>query len=199
MKVVLLNGPPGSGKDEACNAIIWMFYNRPNIVVKREKFAKPLKAGLAGILDLSVLDVEVTKELIDPILKMRRRDVLISMSEEWLKEKFGQQVFGHLMVNRLKRWQQSIDFKYETMREKEEPIAVITDSGFDYEATPVLDYVGKENCLLVRCTREGKDFSDDSRGYIYLPCDAIDLNNNGTIEQWHTLVKEAVEEWLERR
>ena len=45
---------------------------------------------------------------------------------------------------------------------------VVSDSGFDYEAEPVVRHFGAEHTFLVRLYRSGCDFKGDSRGYISL-------------------------------
>lgn len=115
------------------------------------------------------------------------REMQISMSEDWAKKAFGEAIFGHLAC-----------------RFFNEPsgmhMTAITDSGFRVEAEPVVRLVGAENCLLVCITRDGCDFSNDSRTYI----DLTDLgvkrvgisNHYPAVEHYHTKVRMVLDAWL---
>lgn len=181
-KVVLLNGPPGCGKDTLASHLV------PYFAFQKMKFAAPIKRMAAGLLDMRVELVEEHKDHKFKILSKETeaedpnfgnvvylyeeedvlREFLIDLSENYLKPRYGKRFFGRIANRELQRSSYSL--------------AVFTDSGFVEEASVIIGALGKENVLLVRLHREGKDFTNDSRSY--LPDIAgrnIDVQNNGPI------------------
>jgi len=52
--------------------------------------------------------------------------------------------------------------------------------------------------LLVRISREGKDFAGDSRSYIDLPgVDTIQIKNNGTLSAYYGAIDDLINFWLQ--
>lgn len=80
---------------------------------------------------------------------MSCREAMIYVSEKVIKPRMGLDYFGKLVAN-------EIDLEKDY---------AISDGGFIDELLPVVEKVGKENFRLVQLTREGHDFSSDSRRY----------------------------------
>ncbi len=75
------------------------------------------------------------------------RECLIHVSEDIIKPRYGDGYFGEVMADKLRTgW------------------TVITDGGFGPELEPV--YKASDYCIVVRLSRDGFDFSGDSRNYI---------------------------------
>lgn len=155
-KVLFINGPPGSGKDTAGAAICARFGWR------KIQMKDPLWRGIQGFFDIP--DNAFRKLFTDPELKDKPskflcddspRRALISLSEDWAKERYGDEVLGHLALRQMSK---------ATLVGG----TVITDSGFDYEARPIIEYYKPENCALMQLHREGCGFANDSRSYIDL-------------------------------
>ncbi len=163
-KIVLINGPPYSGKDDAGKIL------RRIRAARMYKMSRPLKDGLReffgfGIDD--VRDIEAHKDehvvgLFSPsspddvhTIPLSWRDVQISLSETWAKPLFGQAILGRLAVQYLS---QPTSFD----------MTVITDVGFREEALPIVHAFGVDNILLIQLTRKGCSFKGDSRSYIEL-------------------------------
>jgi hypothetical protein len=186
-KLILFNGPRHSGKDAASLhvASAWNAYHF--------KFSAPIKAAIKAAFDLSneeVLYLETIKTTPTPILLGKSYvEVQISFSENWAKLLFGQDVFGQIAECKLTR----------AMNETDTQLFVCSDSGFAVEAWPIINTIfGKENTLLVRISREGKDFTGDSRSYIDLPgVDTIQIKNNGTLPNYYGAIDDLINFWLQ--
>lgn len=151
LRVLLLNGPPRSGKD-TLSRILTM---RPSFTrVIEEKFAAPIKQHFADTWGVSLDWIEANKDNIF-MYGVTVRQMLIDYSELYMKPLFGAGIFGKMMVNRLKE----IEEEY-----CETSVVVISDSGFAAEAGEVIE-AGHE-VHLIRLHRSGFDFKGDSRGYL---------------------------------
>lgn len=153
-KVICLNGPKHSGKDTIGVALkAALVKSGYNCII--EKFAQPIKSGVAGFLGLDEFMARHYFE--NPAVKdypssnffgMTPRQVLISFSEEWVKPKFGKQAFGTLLRDRI---------------EDLGGFVVVTDCGFREELEPL----DPTDLAVVRLHRHKTNFDNDSRGYIY--------------------------------
>jgi hypothetical protein len=190
-KAILFNGPPSSGKDVAAKALYEALKMDVDYVPCPERFANPLKNGLSAILQMPIplLEIDYKDQRIIPSLNMTARQAYIDMSEKWMKKSFGKDIFGRLMLDRVRVCTAN---NYLGLQ----PVFLIPDSGFDYEAGPLVSYIGKENCLLVRCHRPGKTFEGDSRSYVELSCTSIDLQNDKSLEAWQERVVAVCQLWL---
>jgi hypothetical protein len=182
-KLILFNGPRHSGKDTAADHV-WSVF--PDTM--RFKMSRPLKDGIKAFFNLTdaqVAYLESKKTEPDELLFGNSYvDVQISMSEYWAKDKFGMRVFGKLALREIQA--------------SPSKLFVCSDSGFDYEAAPLLRYFGVPNVLLVRLHRPGKTFEGDSRSYIDLPDirSTIDITNSGSTTYFREQIEETVKIWL---
>ena len=97
--LILLNGPPSSGKDLVANNALQMFP-----MTGAEKFSNPLKFGGSAALGIPLDELEAEwKETIIPSVGVTWRQYQIDMSEHWYKILYGEDIFGRLMVERLSR------------------------------------------------------------------------------------------------
>jgi hypothetical protein len=193
--VVLLNGPPGCGKDTVQQHLVQY------LQFSHMKFAAPIKRMAAALLDIDVSAIERHKDAEFNILckeievirtsvigyedakqyeygpKDTLRKLLIRLSEEYLKPTYGNTFFGRLAVRELKR--------------SAYPLVIFTDSGFYEEAHTVVRNIGRENTILIRLHREGCDFGNDSRSYLRgVAGEERDIENNGPIN--HTAAQVVV-------
>lgn len=150
MKIVFLNGPPRSGKD---TIVKWLM---PSFQISHLKFAAPLKRQCCALLQVSLEWLEENKDKPHPALKGGTpREYLINMSEKFIKPIYGDDFFGHVLAS-------------EAANPSMLNTILISDSGFECEAWPVVKRFGLENCVKVQLTRPGYDFSKDSRSYWHI-------------------------------
>lgn len=188
--IVLLNGPPGCGKDTAGSALVSAFRG-----ARRMKMAETLKAATHALYglpaDTTIDAFEAVKEIPSPIFAgLSPRAAYIDFSERLVKPTMGDDWFGRVFVQRLALAQRD-----------GVQLAVATDCGFAREWDAAIEAVGPESVLLIRihAERRGKTFAGDSRSYIELPVVTLDLHNDGDEAGFRLRVVDAVDEWKQRR
>lgn len=166
-KCIFLNGPPRVGKDAAAKLVMNQLKDCYHF-----KFAKPLKDAVHAAFGLSIPTngLESVKDEPQEYLGgLTPRQAYIGLSEDYLKPNYGSDHFGKAAANHLKN--------------SGNTDVVISDCGFLDELEPVIALFKPENCLIIRLHRDGCDFSNDSRSYVYHPDVAsADIDNNGTLE-----------------
>lgn len=170
-KVILMNGPPDAGKDYATSKLV------AATGADHREFKNTLHniaiamTGLDRDRYFEIYNNKVWKEDPHPeLLGMSPRGLLIWISEEVCKPKFGEEFFGMPAAGSV----------------NPEVGAVFSDSGFPEEVGPIARKVGAENIYVVRFSREGCSFEGDSRDYLKAEdCPEgvkfIDLANDGDI------------------
>lgn len=172
MKIVLFNGPPGSGKDRIAKDLC-AYLEAQDYYVDYYKFAWAIKKPIQTMFNLS--DDEYQKYFESPekdkpqtrFFGQIPRKVLISFSETWAKVIFGNQVFGKIAG--------------QLLSDKGEDVIVISDCGFIEELEGLWEYIGPKNCLIYRLKRDNTTYENDSRSYIMTSMVLVnrELNNNG--------------------
>lgn len=170
--IVILNGPPGCGKDTIANAYLEKY---PSTVLV--SFKVPIQRILAALMGCSteqLLDIyedRVWKESPNSMLGgMSPRETLIWLSEEVIKPKFGKPFFGRVLASQINGNSNYLS----------------TDGGFAEEIYPLLVKCHELRMPLkiVHVYREGCSFQGDSRNYITtFPEYVTELYNNGTVEE----------------
>lgn len=160
MRVILLNGPPGCGKDTVGRILRDDYFGIG--VACLMKFADPVKTGTHALYQvppefMHVDAYEHCKEISHlHFFGKTPREAYIEFSEKLVKPVKGKDFFGRVAARRVK---EKTAYEY----------CIFTDSGFAEEALPVIDLVGPENVLLINLIRAGCNFSSDSRSYLELP------------------------------
>ena len=208
--IFLFNGPPRSGKDTAVDYC----YNHPSCAAgigMPEKFARPLKRAFAATFNTRYdpvtgsqktnwgYDYEAHKDEIIPFLGCSYRQWQIDYSEKYMKPMYGVDIFGRLLVDRLRNIVPPCSPADEHPPEVI-PTQYISDSGFAEEAIYLAREFGEENVLLVRCHRPGCDFTGDSRSYLYgiLP-NETDVVNDSSLDEYHGKIRRVVRDFIHRR
>ena len=178
--IILLNGPPRSGKDTAGH------YLHTRYGFYREKFAQPIRDWAClffGIADSEIEDLKHVEMLGGRTL----RQWMISYSEDFLKKNGGPYIFGELLLNRLEPG--NVGNTIGAIATK----VAITDSGFREEGEVVVNHYGRENVHLIQIHRPGCSFKGDSRSYIELPgIEPIIIHNDGNIWDFKRKLMDAV-------
>lgn len=199
--IVIFNGPPGSGKDEAAT-----YFKRcgfKHLSFKYVLFRETISFfGVDEEWFMSGYNDRSTKEQPEELLEgMSRREAMIYVSEEITKPAFGKDVFGVAVANEIE------DGKNYA----------ISDGGFEEELVPLINRVGTQNIVLVQLTRDGCDYSSDSRRYFngalvqefvigkptnilkkYIlpkkfPIRTYRVHNNGTLDEFHQTLHDIYE------
>jgi hypothetical protein len=177
MKILLLNGPPNSGKDEVLKILVKLGY-----WVYPEKFAKPLRAAVCGLLGIEDAELEDLKRK-----DHRVRQLMIGISQLVAKPTMGQDFFAkscaeRIAVNGIHRFGGRNG-------------TVITDCGFQHELDSFIEHLQAAEAPLElelwSLYREGCSFSGDSRERVILSEGAgkmVNINNYGTLDDLQYLV-----------
>lgn len=153
-KIIILNAPPGAGKDTIANAL----YRKCDIVPV--SFKRPMFQIAAAMLGnetyqlfINAYDDRERKEQPHDFLGGKTcREFMIWISETVIKPVFGDKHFGSLMSEHLKEYGAG---KY-----------ICSDGGFPDEVESLIE--SGHEVVLIRMWRDGYNFDNDSRNYIYL-------------------------------
>lgn len=178
--VVLFNGPPHSGKDEAGKCLLSLTRNSSIL-----KFAGTLKRSTH--IDFGLPDdlpddaFESCKDQPHPaFFGLTPRNAYIQKSQERQKPFLGNEIYGRTALRRL--WRLYLAGKR---------VFFCTDSGFADEVQPLFRAIPREDFLLVRLFSEsrGCSFKIDSRTHIELPgVHTYNVDNNGSIDEFHNTI-----------
>ena len=194
-KIILLNGPPSSGKDTAARHIRQMLSNTTyHMRVALDRLSIPIKRAFAATMGLPIdadgncQPWESQKEVIIPDFGISYRQWQIDFSESFLK-KYNEVIFGVLLARRIER----------KFTKGIANLIVVPDCGFQVEIDTLYQIFPPDDILLIRCHRPGHDFKGDSRGYVKTPSGAAIFCplNNFTEEQYLKQVEAGVKCWLQ--
>lgn len=199
--IIIFNGPPGSGKDEAAS-----YFKRrgfKHLSFKYVLFKETISFfGVDEEWFMDGYDDRSVKERPEDLLEgMSRREAMIYVSEEITKPAFGDDIFGVYVANEIE------DGKNYA----------ISDGGFEDELVPLINRVGADDIVLVQLTRDGCDYSSDSRRYFNgnlikeyviqkhtsvnldhvlpneFPIRTYRVHNNGSVEEFHNILHDIYE------
>ncbi len=151
MHLIAANGPARSGKDTLAELLCPLGY-------QNYKMSSPLKNAALALIP-SGWDIERDKGR-EVVPGTTLRQLLISLSEDWVKPQLGEAWFGHRLAQSLPA----------------SGLGVISDSRFLEELEPVIDY---HRVIVMRLHRPGCSFAGDSGSYIDPPGVPVwDLDNS---------------------
>jgi hypothetical protein len=183
MKVIILNGPPRSGKDIAAT-----FIKKDMRNVGMFTFKRPLVAVLRAIVpvDNSHHHTMLNTDLKDVESQwcggLTPRQLMIKISEEWIKPVFGNDHLGKLAAYQI----QTTPCEF----------AVFPDGGFDDEVKVLAKTFGYDNIYVIHIHRPGCNYDDDSRSYINLQGIYYgEIVNRFDLELYRTQIRRLLTEW----
>lgn len=180
MKILLVNGPPRSGKDTMGGVLSRLARSKTKHVLDT-KLAKALKEMAHDALcrDVKGLEHDAFEDCKDkPQRELNGRtwrEVYIAFSESLCKPLFGQDYWARRVLDEIEEAEQDYPLDY----------VVITDCGFQVEVDSIVDWAAARGhqVVLLRMHRAGCDFSKDSRQTVDLRGRGtqLDVSNNGAI------------------
>tara|TARA_R110000744_G_scaffold113959_3_gene213199 strand:+ start:3267 stop:3890 length:624 start_codon:yes stop_codon:yes gene_type:complete len=189
IKIILLNGPPASGKDLIARSLLQRYKNSIHMEFKHRLFE--ISRAVTGIHPSAWEDRYASrhhKEM--PWVQLPKnkstgdhhsqRSWLGYLSENIIKPNLGDDYFGKYAADSIHE-----DAKLMNTFGGNRSFYVFSDSGFEVEAESILDIPNSE-VHLVRLYRDGCSFDGDTRSYLF----GIEgyksishTNNNGTIAE----------------
>lgn len=180
-RVVILNAPPTSGKDEAAMHLAANYKNTHQREFKAQLFKLTMLIWGVSQETWDFLYTRERKEIKTEILGgMSPREALIHTSEVVVKPNYGNQYFGIFAAKTLTPG-----------------VSVFSDGGFIEEVKPLIDMVGAGNIHVIRIKRPGYTFAGDSRSYLpdgTVPS-MIDIDNDGSFEEFLYKIRQEYERW----
>lgn len=178
IKYIILNGPPRSGKSILARELTAQLSTHTlggaTKGVMQDAFAVPLKHFFAVAMGDKFSGMD--KEKARPELNgYSLRESWIDLAENYIKKRFGDDVFGRWLVHRSLRHPTGLPLYY-----------IVDDGGF----VPEIDAVPKP--FIVHVSRAGTSFQGDSRRY-YPICHAAFDNDGNLSNLWTKAVALAKE------
>lgn len=165
---VVLNGPPGCGKDTIANRIVAEDHFLPiNITpfVKHqfkdalyEHTAKHFEIGLDEFIHFASDRSLKDSTSLAGLGGRTPRQALIHVSEDIYKPRYGNDYFGEVEASRVREHKRRLGGIINV---------IYPDGGFESEVPPIESEF--DHVLIIRLHRDGFDFSGDSRNYLELP------------------------------
>jgi len=150
-KILILNGPPKSGKDFAAELMVRVLSED---TVLHFKLASPLKTMAEIIAGIPSSELERIKDTILPPFGISYRDIQINIFYGLAKH-FGDDWLGKVLVNRI--------------NETDSDTIIISDGGRTIEVNPLIKAFGAKNISILQVFRDRCTFDYDIREYINDP------------------------------
>lgn len=155
--VILLNAPPGAGKDTICKVLCGNPHNAVHMEFKRPMYQ--IASAMVGLTVEKFLEIYADREKkenpCEEFLGMSGRQLMIDISESFCKPRFGIEYFGRVAANGM---------NHEAFRRHG---YAFSDSGFLNEAAPIARKFGADNVTIVQFTGQGvTEFAGDSRTWV---------------------------------
>lgn len=185
MKIILLSGPPGSGKDTSAQLLQTYLESQHRYLVCIERMSAPLKAALASMLEFELdengnlpPDMETVKNQTHPILGVSLRQAQTDISKKLLKPLYGQDILARLWINRVEPIQDESRAEFEF-------VILVPDCGFQVEIDTLAQAFDPKSILLINLHRTGTSYEGDSRERVvaHLGIHHAELDNDTTVEE----------------
>jgi len=183
MKIILLNGPPRSGKDTAARVIM-----RNLKECRHYKLSEPMKRSINQMFQLvgnDLQNVELHKDTPLPLFNNHTyRNIQIE--QFLLMEKlFGTDILGQMAALRIKGMAT--------------PCVVISDAGRNEEVKPIIEAFGSRSVYCLFLSRPDTSYNKDIRQYLraeqFMPSHIANIDNVHDLELFETQVIRVLKKW----
>lgn len=181
--IILLNGPPRSGKDTAVGIIKKLLLHSSY----EYKLSKPLKQGMQILYDLHPkVYLELSEDHKDTpsasLYGQTAREAQIALFK-CLSKGCGEDVLAKMAIK-------FIDSKVT------EEYVLISDSGRTIETQTLLEHFGYDKVGLIQLWRPGCNFEGDIREYVCINCrHHTKVNNEFELDIFEAQIKKVLKEW----
>jgi hypothetical protein len=182
--IILLNGPPGSGKDTAAT-IIQDWLSNHDLESQIARFSSPIKRAFAGFIGAPEVDElgeslahARDKESPIPILSNHSyREWQIEFSEHFIKTFCGPDTFADILAEEIYHAERSA---------LAGRVWIISDCGFQSEVDRLATHFDPNAIALFRLRRPGHTFANDSRNFVEPKGGFFfsEIPNNAAIEEF---------------
>lgn len=183
--VIILNGPPGSGKDTIADFIAAEF-NAEHLRFKTKLYAiTALVNNLDFDMFMEIATDQNTKDSVKLARGLTARQLIIETSENVIKPYYGKDYFGNDVG--------------DSILKSDKSLFVVSDGGFPEELTSLIR-VGKlshSDVVIVKLYRNGHNFDNDSRTYfdeslLHKDIKVITFVNNLELYHMYDAIKQLV-------
>lgn len=196
--IIIFNGPPAAGKDEATAQFVNRGFRHLSFKdVLIDETCKYFNVKREWFMD-GYDDRAIKEEPKSALHGYSRRSALIHVSEDVIKPKYGKDFFGQKVAEKI---EDGVNY-------------AISDGGFSEEIAPILEKVNPYEIVLVQITRDGCSYRGDSRKYFngrlqnemiighrteieeedmlpeQLQLLTYRVHNNGTLESFHQILSD---------
>jgi len=172
--VILLNGPPRSGKDEAGHMIAKQLH-KLGIPFGIDKMIKPAEDIIKTVTQIDdytfAMYREEKKDEKLPDKDVSLRQLMISFSEDFIKPNLGDDYLGIWCAERIM-----------SRNTPDNYVTIITDTGFQVEHDALVNYDEYKMYHTVQIHRPVTSFDGDSREWVNGKDKTHVLKNDGSIE-----------------
>lgn len=159
MYIVCFNGPPYSGKDTMARMLAeHMDSQEVTIPVVEVSLSLPLRRLAYQMVGRDYIPEtydDFKKETFPQFGGVTGRQLMIDVSERFLKLCYGQDIMAKMLLNEL------ADLEFP-----DKGVVLVRDSGFQCEVQPLIDAVGARNLFVVQIHRTDCTFVGDSREWV---------------------------------
>lgn len=175
-QIIILNGPPRSGKDTLAEHLR---KTAPSVI--HGKFADELKTITHRFYDVPNQEPNAYEDVKDipteDFLGYSPRQAYINISQYFIKIFHSEDFFGMKLAETIKNYEKCFGEDYGV-------VYVISDGGFAEECKPLIETFGADKISIIQIHRDGCNFKNDSRSYFQLENVKTTLLKNDKIDHY---------------
>lgn len=162
MYIICFNGPPRAGKDTLADMVAKKIEATVDAPVILASLSLPLRtiayAMVGRVYQNDPGTYESFKEEYFERLDRTGRQLMIDVSESFLKPTYGKEIMADLLIQKIRAYPRNA-------------MILVRDSGFQIEVNSLIREVGAKNLMVVQVHRPGTSFDNDSREWVFHPTD----------------------------